>query len=402
METTPDVQALEQFILNNPLLPQLEEQLDEFNIFEAAGIIHQELRHSNFLAFLMNPRERHGLGDYLLKRFLIHVLSHAENAPISPLRIDVIDLDEATVERETHHIDILMYDDANKIVCVIENKVFSGEHSNQLNRYRKAVENRFPADWVFLYIFLTPDGDTPQQEDSPYMVADYGTVADIIEQTARAKASVLGADVKTMMIHYVTLIRRYIVSDSDIAKLCQDIYRAHKHAIDLIIKHIPDRRREIANYLADMLSKMPELGLLRTGKQYISFYATEWDAIPELNCGMGWGTYEKCIYIEFVNFDNSLFLSMVVGPVKPESERVDFRLLDVFAQHGKLFNRKPRRDGKWRTVYTRNILREKDYDGAELDDLTAIIDEKWDDFVNDDLPRINQVLAEISFEGIEG
>ena len=43
----------------------------------------------------------------------------------------------------------------------------------------------------------------------------------------------------------------------------------------------------------------------------------------------------------------------------------------------------------------------KDYDGAELDDLTAKIDEKWDEFLSDDLPRINQVLAGVSFEGVE-
>jgi len=33
---------------------------------------HQEIRHSHFLAFLMNPRESHQLGDAFVKRFLTH------------------------------------------------------------------------------------------------------------------------------------------------------------------------------------------------------------------------------------------------------------------------------------------------------------------------------------------
>jgi len=32
------------------------------NIFEAAGMHRQEIRHSNFLAFLLRPQETHGLG----------------------------------------------------------------------------------------------------------------------------------------------------------------------------------------------------------------------------------------------------------------------------------------------------------------------------------------------------
>ena len=31
----------------------------------------------------------------------------------------------------------------------------------------------------------------------------------------------LGADVNTMMRHYVTMLRRHIVSESDIAELCR-------------------------------------------------------------------------------------------------------------------------------------------------------------------------------------
>ncbi|MGF2010218.1 MULTISPECIES: hypothetical protein [unclassified Nostoc] len=42
---------LESLILENEDLEKLESKLAQFNIFEAIGVVRQELRHSNFLAF---------------------------------------------------------------------------------------------------------------------------------------------------------------------------------------------------------------------------------------------------------------------------------------------------------------------------------------------------------------
>ncbi len=52
-ETYSDQKSLEAFLLDNPELGQLEALLDEFNIFEAIGAVRQEVRHSDFLAFLL-------------------------------------------------------------------------------------------------------------------------------------------------------------------------------------------------------------------------------------------------------------------------------------------------------------------------------------------------------------
>ena len=50
-----DLKALEDFVVGNEDLERLEALLDRFNVFEAIGVIRQELRHSNFLAFLLDP-----------------------------------------------------------------------------------------------------------------------------------------------------------------------------------------------------------------------------------------------------------------------------------------------------------------------------------------------------------
>jgi hypothetical protein len=62
-EADPDLKALESFLIANRDLERLEALLDRFNILEALGVVRQELRHSDFLAFLMDPKGNHGLGD---------------------------------------------------------------------------------------------------------------------------------------------------------------------------------------------------------------------------------------------------------------------------------------------------------------------------------------------------
>jgi hypothetical protein len=54
---------------NDPDFQALERELGGFNILEVLGVVRHELRHSDFLAFLLDPSGKHGMGDFFLKRF---------------------------------------------------------------------------------------------------------------------------------------------------------------------------------------------------------------------------------------------------------------------------------------------------------------------------------------------
>jgi PD-(D/E)XK nuclease superfamily protein len=58
--------ALEEFVFDNPDLERLEAILDDFNPFVVLRWSHQELRHSGFLRWLLDPSKTHGLGSYFL------------------------------------------------------------------------------------------------------------------------------------------------------------------------------------------------------------------------------------------------------------------------------------------------------------------------------------------------
>ncbi len=117
MESTSGIDSdtikfLEDLIINNPDLEKLESMLDRFNIFEALGAVHQEVRHSDFLAFLLNPQQNHGLGDLFVKRLLQEAISQADFVqPITPIDLDIWDLDDIEVRREWQSIDILILDE---------------------------------------------------------------------------------------------------------------------------------------------------------------------------------------------------------------------------------------------------------------------------------------------------
>src|SRR5262245_45610416 len=72
-----DLQALERFVVENDDLLALEEQVGRFNIFDALGVARVEIRHSNYLRWLLTPSESHGQGDLFLKSLLMDVLRKA-------------------------------------------------------------------------------------------------------------------------------------------------------------------------------------------------------------------------------------------------------------------------------------------------------------------------------------
>jgi hypothetical protein len=111
-------------------------------------------------------------------------------------------LDDAGVRREWQNIDILINDPANNLVCAIENKVGSAEHSDQLRRYRRTVRRHFP-DTRRIFIFLSPEGELPS--DDAYHALSYEDLVGIVDAVRRSHESTLGDAVRTLLAHYTTM-----------------------------------------------------------------------------------------------------------------------------------------------------------------------------------------------------
>jgi hypothetical protein len=390
-----DRRALEAFIFD-PDLERLETLIAEFNIFEAVGAVRQELRHSDFLSFLLSPNQNHGLGDAFLKRFLMRVLMDAPGAQISAVDIDLMDMDQAEVRREWRGIDILVHDPVNALVVVIENKIDSGEHGGQLARYLGTVQQQFPTARI-VPIFLTPEGDEPSEET--YLALSYGTVAEVIEALVDAQSSTLGPDVQTMMAHYTTMLRRHIVSESETAELAQRIYRRHQRALDLIFEHRPDLQLEISDYLIGLIDSTDGLVRDYCSKTYIRFSPEEWDSIPALQLSEGWTRSGRILLFEFRSPENRLTLTLGIGPGPGQIRQA---LFDFAHDHADVFvGALPKLYAKWTTIYNILIVKRTDSEGVSLEDLMPTIDQAWERFMTNAFPSIRDLILEAPLPDVE-
>ncbi|MBE7385837.1 MAG: PD-(D/E)XK nuclease family protein [Leptolyngbya sp. SIO1E4] len=306
--------SLEKFIVDNPDLEALKAQISRFNIFEAIGMVRQEIKHSNFLQFLLNPAEKHQLGDLFLKKLLIEVLRDAEDTPLDGLDIAVASFTDADVRREWRYIDLLIHSPSNNFVCVIENKVDSTEGYNQLQTYQAVIDREFP-HCQKLFIYLTKVGDPASLNN--WLSLSHGTIADILDQICQERQGSLSPDVAISLRHYVDLIQRHLMSESDIAELCHKIYKQHRQAIALIYEHRPDMRSDIEAYLSQLIQEFSESSNLELDSihgRWLRFVPKEWDDLAFQKTCDRWSPSKRLLMFEFWNDPQSLELHLVIGP----------------------------------------------------------------------------------------
>lgn len=375
---SPDTQhkALEQFAVNNIELEQLEVLLSQFNIFEAIGAVRQELRHSDFLAFLLNPQQNHGLGDGLAKRLLQKIFLSVDNSelPVPPIAFDAWDLSQTTVHREWRNIDILLVDDVNQLAIIIENKIDSHEREGQLIKYWDTVNERYKG-WKIVGLYLTPEGDAPS--DERYMRVSYGLICEAIQTLATNRLTTIAADVHALMIHYCQMLGRHIVSESEIAKLCRQIYQKHEEALDLIYEHRPDQQAILREFLEGLVKSEQSLILYDDStKSYIAFAPKEWEWVPVL-------------YFEFRNVPDSLKLILTIGSGDPAMRGTLHSM--VLAQQPP-FKVSPILNNKYNRIYSQVVLTSMDYESSS-EEIEEKISVEWRKFLTQDLLRIKNALV---------
>ena len=133
-----------------------------FNIFSILDIETDEVKHSRFLAFLLNPKKSHGQGDIFLNLFLKRISKVLgenggtcifERNELSNFRV------QPEVVIDGGRIDILLIKDDACIV--IENKIDAEDQHRQLERYYEYARSRNIQDDRIILIYLTKFGTNP-------------------------------------------------------------------------------------------------------------------------------------------------------------------------------------------------------------------------------------------------
>ncbi len=201
-------------LLTDQRLEELELRLQKPNIFYILKFQSAEIRHSNFLAWLLNPNANHGLRELFLKKFLKDIFAYRDLDWMDEFKIDATDLGSVEIRREWQHIDILII--CKEFIVAIENKFLSKEHSDQLTRYRKTIEKYFKSH-KSVFVFLTRYGDSPETEEDKQVWINYNYegIARNIEIILNIYSKMLNKRVRIFLKDYLTTIRMEIMGEED-------------------------------------------------------------------------------------------------------------------------------------------------------------------------------------------
>ena len=212
------------------------------NIFDAVGMERQEVKHSAFIAWLLDPNKPHGLGSRFLAEFCkrlfcndsASVQQRNRNALamggissiddladfISDSKVEIF-RERVLVDSESR-IDIYIESKATKTAVVIENKVFTDNHDDQLYRYIEQLETYSKANHDLIdrkiFVYLTPLGTSPddrqQHSDTHdrYCLFSYKSILGMID---KVKKHCKDQKVLYLMEDYVDMVKKNILKEDE-------------------------------------------------------------------------------------------------------------------------------------------------------------------------------------------
>ena len=234
------------------LLPERAAPEQDFNMFELLNQWWQEDVHSRCLTWLLDPQGSHDTGVYFLENFLLHTAERSASLGTPTIEKDCIRggaWSEATSQREWYTVldggsgwlDILLVNEGRKIICAIENKIFSPESGRQLTFYQKALERDY-CGFTRHYVFLSPTGMAPvHSEDRAFWTpVSYSGVLELVERMVAGHAGTIGEDIRWFLRQYAGTLRRNIMPvPNAVQKRAREIYIAHREVIEMVCQHKP-------------------------------------------------------------------------------------------------------------------------------------------------------------------
>lgn len=392
------INKLEEFIFDENLkILEKQYEINKFNIFDCLKLTRAEIRHSNFLAWLLDPNETHGFDDYFLKKFLKLVIRNKkdelkiikDNNPYKFIDVDnkehkinetytiptVFDIDcwdmsGMQIKREQEYIDILAVDETNKFVFIIENKIDTCQHDNQLSRYRQYVDKQYrSSEYKKLFIYLKPKDE---KVEMPYIYINYDTVIDSIQELIEAKSDKMNDEIATILKHYKKTIERDIMNKDEISKICKQIYKQHKTAIDLINKYRISIKEDLYEILKSIIEQEDSLCSRPSTIDWIRFIPKEAE-YQSLNIAKeDWVKSNNLLLFEINNKQNAVNIDIVIRRVDEINSSKRELLLDIAKTK---FNfKKPNKKDNYDHIKSVSLITSNEYN----DIITKSTDELYD------------------------
>ena len=257
--TDKEERDLRELLLNSKELKELDEWPDDFDLFDVLKITNMEIRHSNMLAWLLDPNGNHGMGDAFIKEFVARVAYNIGERKYDIFKLLLQDFSTYQVYREKNNMDIVLISQEEQTVYIIENKIWSSEQKNQLKTYLEISKTEYADYTQKIYVFLTPEGyDSSDPEN--WISISYEDIIQALEDAICNKT--LNPEVNLLVNSYIRNIRKNVMKEKDekLLTLCNEIYNKHRHALKLIYENVSIDQSWEAEIVRDTLKKFNDEG----------------------------------------------------------------------------------------------------------------------------------------------
>ena len=194
-------------LVNSAEYQELYSYYSQSSFFNILNISRKETVHSEFLAWLFNPKANHELDDYAIRKLLetlaliVNKFQKTNKENKFPLEIEDIiisgnyDIENVIVQREKNaggsgfidihiELDIILQNEPLQLSLVIENKVKSREGDKQTTRYYEWSKKEYHKT---IFVYLTPLSNAefenlsePECECKNYIQLNYQYIVDYI------------------------------------------------------------------------------------------------------------------------------------------------------------------------------------------------------------------------------
>lgn len=372
--------SLERFVVDNDELRELEALIGRFNIFDALRVDRAEIRHSNFLGWLLNPSESHGQGSLFLKALLMELLrqSPPELRPFSPVELDGEELRDVEIRREWRRIDILITCKTPEFVIAVENKIESAEHSHQLERYEAVVNEAF--DRVpCLFVYLTVDGDEPSRDR--WVPFTYEDIHRVLRRVEKTYSNAIGEDVRAFLDHYLRLIGSRFMDDEKIDDLCRRIYRNHRQALELIFERFGPGPGQIVSAINEVIGQDEFWQVVQQSSTRIRFVPSTW---PALLPPIGKETIGATKWLNFVFRIGKTACTSFLSVRPTTDDKLRQRVIDLLVDMGfkAFFKNKEYIGGNYTSLGRQTVLSWKEDDEPDFQKLRSAVQSRLQEFKN--------------------
>lgn len=235
-------------LFNSKEYHELKLYYDFKGIFDILGIMRNENVHSNFLAWILNPDQKHGLSNYPMRKFLEMIVislfdcqyEKGQSNLFPEYLIDYIitgnyDIVDVKVEREkvvdnNKRIDIFIdlslqidgvESEITDIKIILENKVYSREHSEQTVQYYEWATKNFKENSELIFLYLSPISNselhdlTEQQcQCKEYIQINYQYIVDYILEPCKMQQ--LPSEASSLIDNYLRCLSYPSIDENSI------------------------------------------------------------------------------------------------------------------------------------------------------------------------------------------